>query len=334
MVCKHFISAAIIITLTSGCNHKELCFDHPDHAPGYNICITASYNLVWEIPYHSQTDWLHKWNSSMGVAYESLNPAIPDGLRVVSYTGNSIPYSFNIPAEGCGIYLPKGYQSLLFYNNDTEYIKIVNEDSYALAMATTRARARQSYQHDNEFTVAPPDMLFGNWKDDFLNLANTTPETIKVTMHPLTFTYMIRYEFSHGIEYVALARGALAGMAQGIYLHSGVNSDSPATILFDCEIKTWGIEALVKSFGLPGFPNVNYNRAASNFAINLEVLLKNGKTLSFDMNVTPQMIIQPYGGVIYAGPFEIPDDIGSNNGSGFSVNVDDWGDEQDVDIML
>ncbi len=334
MVCKHLIPAAIIATLTSGCDHKELCFDHLDHAPRYNVSISASYNLVWEIPYRNQTDWLHNWDSSMGVAYESLNPAIPDGLRVVSYTGNSIPHSFNIPAEGSGITLPKGYQSLLFYNNDTEYIMIVDEDSYALAMATTRARTRQSYKRDNEFTVAPPDMLFGNWKDDFVNLANSTPETIPVTMHPLTFSYMIRYEFSHGIEYVALARGALAGMAQGVYLHSGVNSDSPATLLFDCEVKPWGIETVVKSFGLPGFPNVDYHRATSDFTLNLEVLLKNGKILSFDADVTTQMSIQPYGGVIYAGPFEIPDDIGTNNSSGFAVSVDDWGDEQDVDIML
>lgn len=334
MTCKHLITAAIIVALTSGCNHKELCFDHPDHAPKYNVRIAASYNLVWEIPYNNQTDWLHNWNSSMGIAYESLNPEIPDGLRVKSYTKNSVPLSFNIPAEGGNLSLPKGYQSLLFYNNDTEYIKIVDEDSYTLALATTRARARKSYQRDDELTVAPPDMLFGNRKDDFVNIASATPETIPVTMRPLTFSYMIRYEFSHGIEYVALARGALAGMAQGVYLQSGVNSDIPVTLLFDCEVKPWGIETVVKSFGLPGFPNVDYLRAASTFALNLEVLLKNGKTLSFDADVTPQLSIQPYGGVIYAGPFEIPDDIGSNNGSGFTVDVDGWGDEQDVDIML
>ena len=46
-----------------------------------------------------------------------------------------------------------------------------------------------------------------------------------LTMHPLVFTYLVRYEFSHGVEYVSLARGALSGMAQAVWLNSGHTSD-------------------------------------------------------------------------------------------------------------
>ncbi len=334
---KNLTLVAVFAAATSACDHKELCFDHPDHAPRYEVDVRASWILAWEIPYEGNTDWRSEWDDEvMGREYGSLNPVVPEGLRVVSYReGITVPDEINIPADGDTIGLQPGRQSLLFYNNDFEYVTIDNGDSYAQAMARTRSRSRLSYpRNDDEETVAPPDMLFGSWVDEYDNQAGDSPDIMNVEMHPLTFTYVIRYEFSHGIEYVGLARGALSGMAKGVYLHSGTNSETPVTLLYDCTVQEWGVEAVIKSFGLPGFPNVDYRRADSDFMLNLEVRLTNGKTFSFDVDVSGQVAAQPYGGVIVAGPFEISDEDGDGSGSGFQVDVTDWGDEQDVDLEI
>lgn len=335
--CRTFPAIILFMAfLTIGCDHKELCFDHSGHSAIQMADIRASWHTVWEIPYEGHTDWRGSWDASaMGRDYAALNPAVPEGLRVVSYPADgAIPYSINIPPDGGMIPLPAGDQSLLFYNNDTEFIIIDNEESYARAMATTRSRSRLSYQRPGEETVSPPDMLFGSWMSEYDHKVGNTSATFLIEMRPLTFTYLIRYEFSHGIEYVALARGALAGMARGVYLHNGINSDTPATLLYDCTVEKWGAEAVVKSFGLPGFPNLDYNRSAARFMLNLEVRLYNGKTIDFDVDVSGQIAIQPYGGVIKAGPFTISDEDGKSEGSGFTVDVEDWGDEKQVDINL
>jgi len=334
---RNFKSAALVLAvavMTVACDHKELCFDHPDHAPRYDVDVSAAWTLAWEFPYRGATDWKSVWNEAMGREYASLNPEVPEGLRVVAYRDGSPPDQFNIPPGGGTVAMQPGWQSLLFYNNDFEYVTISNGESYANAMATTRSRSRLSYPRTDETTVAPPDMLFGSWKADYNNRAGIASDVINVMMHPLTFTYVIRYEFSRGIKYVALARGALAGMAKGVYLHSGINSDIPVTLLYECTVEPWGVEAVIKSFGLPGFPNVDYSRGDHSFILNLEVRLKNGKTLVFDADISDQMIVQPYGGVIFAGPYEVTDEDGEDGGSGFAIGVEDWGNEKDIELNI
>lgn len=64
-------------------------------------------------------------------------------------------------------------------------------------------------------------MLYGNYMENYTAERKIEADELPVTMHPLVFTYLVRYEFSHGLEYVALARGALAGMAGAVWLNSG-----------------------------------------------------------------------------------------------------------------
>ena len=52
-------------------------------------------------------------------------------------------------------------------------------------------------------------------------------------MRSLVFTYLVRYEFESGIDYIGIARGALAGMAQSVSLSTGHTSKESASILFD-----------------------------------------------------------------------------------------------------
>ena len=234
-----------------------------------------------------------------------------------------------------------GEHSLLFFNNDTEYIVFDEMQSFALAKATTRTRTRSSYlgnsymDKKDENTVNQPDMLYGSYMESYVAKNTTEPDVIPVTMHPLVFTYLVRYEFSHGVKYVSLARGALSGMAQAVWLNSGHTSDEAATVLYDCTVENFGTQALVRSFGIPDFPNEHYGRRAKRkYGLNLEVRLKNGKIKSFDFDVTDQVAAQPRGGVIVVKGIEISDEEGKEGNSGFDVDVKDWGKYEDIELPL
>lgn len=338
------ISAVALMLIATACDHKELCFDHPEHALRYDTQVTIDYNQQWEIPYDNLTDWSSAWNDSeFGMPYVSLRPGIPEGVRVAMYAKEPPRLVDNIAPTGGIIRMRPGLNSLIFYNNDTEYIVFDDMDNFASAKATTRARSRSTYRGNpfasdfgsrSEVTVAPPDQLFGYYIDEYEQKKVEDPQKLHITMQPLVFTYLIRYEFETGVEYVGLARGALSGMAQSVSLSTGHTSVESATLLYDCEVKPWGVQAIVKSFGVPDFPNPDYSRAPGEFGLNLEVRLRNGKIFNFDFDVTEQIARQPHGGVITVDGLKISDADGWSGGEGFDVSVDGWGEWTDIDIDL
>lgn len=334
---------AILSLVLVSCNHKDLCFNHEEHAPRYATNIAIDYAFDWEQPYDGQTDWLSDWPQlGLGVSYDYFRPTLPEGVRMKAFNADGSRIETNMPPHGEETYLTPGDNSLLFYNNDTEYIIFNDLGSYEEASATTRSRYRSTYSGNPQYlpvrskgdeqTVAAPDVLFGHYIDSYIQNRDTKPQQLDFTMHPLVFTYVIRYRFAEGYDYVSLARGALAGMAASVYLHNGRTSDEAVTVLFDCTLETWGIQAVVRSFGIPDFPNPSYSRGDSDFGLTLEVMLKNGNIVDFHFNITEQMLIQPHGGVITVDGIKIAPDQGSSGGSGFDVSVDGWGEFEDVTI--
>ena len=214
----------------------------------------------------------------------------------------------------------------------------------ASAKATTRSRTRPSYagspflvpsRSDEASTVNTPDMLYGSSLLSYNPQKTATPVPLRISMSPLVFTYYIRYEFSHGLEYVALSRGAIAGMAASVSILDGQTGSERATIIFDSEIKPFGVEAFVRTFGVPDYPNGHYgSRAQFTYGLNLEVRLKNGKIKNFDFDITNQMTRQPQGGVIVVSGLEITDEEGMGGSSGFDVTVDGWGEYEDIPLQL
>lgn len=321
------------------CEHKELCLNHYEHAPRCATTVNADYDRRWEIPYEGQTDWAAEWPSlSLALGYDELRPPLPEGLRVSAYDEAGKHTRLNMMPLGEEVMLTPGVNSLLFYNNDTEYIVFSGMDEYVTANAATRTRTRGSYAGNPlypkqaEPTVAPPDILYGHYIDSYVQERSMEPFRLDVTMHPLVFTYVVRYRFDHGLNYVALARGALAGMAASVFLHNGRTSEAAATILYDCTVEPWGVQAVVKSFGIPDFPNPNYSRGGRSYGLNLEVLLHNGKTVDYYFDITDQMAVQPHGGVITVGGIEVDDKTGGSSNSAFDISVDGWGEFEDVEI--
>lgn len=335
------LSAAGTLLLAS-CDHKELCFDHDPHALKYQAEIQADYLRVWEYSDPEGVNWQHQWPLGFEFSYESLNPAFPKGLRASVYNEHGANRIENMETFGGYLPLASGRNDILFYNNDTEYIVFSGMDALASATATTRSRTRPTYKGSpfvkspvKEQTVSAPDMLYGSSVMDYYPEKTLDPVPLKVHMTPLVFTYYIRFEFSHGLQYVALARGAFAGVASGVNIYTGETSENQATIMFDAEMTSFGSQAFVRSFGAPGFPNGNYGtRGDAAYGLNLEVKLRNGKIKTFDFDISEQMKHQPQGGVIVVKGLEITDEEGKGGSSGFDVDVDDWGEYEDIPLNL
>lgn len=333
-------AAAAAVTLFVGCDHKELCFDHDQHALKYHAEIEAAYTRVWQYTQPGETNWEKQWPLDFDVTYESLIPGFPKGLRTVVYADEVSARQENIDTFGGEIALGAGKNDILFYNNDTEYIVFSGLGSMTTASATTRSRTRPSYKGSPfvntraENTVSAPDMLYGSSVVDYYPEKTLKPVPLKVSMTPLVFTYYVHLEFKSGIRYVALARGALAGMAEGVNLYTGNTTDSRVTIMFDANVKNYGVDAIVRSFGAPGFPNPHYGTRADTYGLNLEVRLNNGKIKSFDFDVTDQVKAQPQGGVIVIKGLEITDEEGQGGSSGFDVSVEGWGEYHDIPLDL
>ncbi len=334
-----YILLLLLVVVVASCEHKELCLYHHDHAHKYYINVIPEYRLEWEEHYEG-TNWRENWPAGY-YPYDSLLPTKPDGLRVVNFVEGLGSNLHNISVEGGVVTLYSGENNILVYNNDTEYIVFVNHEDGrgATTRATTRTRTRASYTgnryaNPNEVTVAPPDMLFANYRAAYIAEKVQIPVDYPITLHPLVFTYKIRYEFSEGLKYVARARGALSGMARSVTMNSGETSKESATILYDCEMMDYGVRAFVTSFGVPSFPNLNYNRSGNRHALNLEILLRNGKTIVMEFDVTDQVKSQPHGGVIVVKDVVISPEDGTEGSGSFDVDVDGWGDYEDVPLPI
>lgn len=279
------------------------------------------------------------WEEDWKYDYEDLCPAPADGIRVQVYTSDGQRIESNLPDEGGRIAMPEGTHELLFYNNDTEYIVFDGVAASESATATTRGVTRSSFHelHAGERTVNQPDMLYGAYMEEYTAEKTLAPTELPVTLRPLVYTYMIRYEFESGQQYVALARGALAGMAETVYLNDGHTGETAATVMFDCTLEDYGAEALVQSFGVPDYPGEHYGRNGTDgrrYSLNLEVRMVNGKFKTFEFDVTDQVKGQPRGGVIVVSGLSISNDEGLEGGGSFDVDVDGWGEWVDIPLPI
>lgn len=327
----------IVFTLLTACRRTELCYDHFPKAS-----MSFDWEQEWERDYgmEHQANWDagHK-----GFDYDSLKPGIPEWVNVVKFRDNNPDgQQFLTPDGGDLTVSGQGEYSFLLYNGDTEYIILSDMASISNARASATQRSRASLTsimeiHPDTRTTNPPDVLYSAFMDNVTSIGNHQSVQIPVMMKPLVYTYVIRYEFEAGLEHVHLARGALAGMAESVYLRDGKTSDESTIILYDCDVKNYGCEAHVRSFGVPGFPDKYYGRAGDDdterpYTLNLELLLTNGTTLEFNYDIADQIKNQPRGGVITISGIRVEDEQNKNAGSsGFNVDLTGWAVE---DIIL
>ncbi len=321
---------------------QELCYDH---------FRMASLRLSWEQEWERDYGKNHSanWNSDFyGHEYDHLRPEIPEWVNIVTYTQDANPVESFLEVDGGNIMINGDEnKSFLLYNGDTEFIVLSDMASHASARASSTSRARSSLTTFSDIyptvrSTNPPDMLYAAYIDQVPYVELHEAKDMPIKMQPLVYTYIIRYEFEYGLEKVALARGALGGMAESVYLRTGATSDESSIVLYDCELTNYGCVAHVKTFGIPGFPDQYYGRQSSSraerpYTVNLEVRLTNGKTLEFDYDIADQIASQPRGGVIHVTGIRVEDEVSGNDpasGSAFDVEVEGWGEFEDIDLPV
>ena len=306
------------------CEHQELCYDHTPHAERVEYKLELSFDCEWHYNVETHIDWEQVWKPEYGISYDDIRPKEPEGVRVHIFNEDDETETIrNLTKEKSTIHFSdEGHYDLLFYNNDTEYIVFEGLESFGSAHATTRGSSRSR-------SVNPPDMLFGAYIDSIAVEKSTKADTMTVVLKPLVYTYLVRYEFAVGADQLSDAKGALAGVATRVNLSNGRTTPDEGTIGYDCSIGDFGAQALVRSFGIPDYPNPNYARIERKYEAYLEVLTKDGATKTFKFDITDQMSKQPHGGVIVIPNINLYE---ASSGGGFDVGVDGWGDVVDVPL--
>lgn len=335
----HHISSVLLVMMAmlTSCR-QELCYNH-----FRSVDLSLSWEYEWERNYGM--NYAANWNASRyGFTYDELRPKKPEWVNLITFSNGKPKDETYLTPNGGDVVVEEGNgQSFLMYNGDTEYIILSDLASAtnARASATGRSRASLSYVskvHPNTRTTNPPDVLFAAYIENVPEVEMHERKHITVKMQPLVYTYIIQYEFEYGKEHIALAHGALGGMAGSVFLRNGHTSEESTIILYDCELTDYGCMACVRSFGVPGFPDEYYGRADGTtaerpYTLNLEVRLKNGKYVEFNYDITEQMAKQPRGGVIRVEGLRIEDEQGLTS-AGFNVDISDWGDHVDIDLPV
>ena len=328
----------LMVPLAGSCR-KELCYNH---------FRAVSIGLEWEQEWERDYGMNHSsnWNAVYhGLGYDELRPERPEWVNLIQYTATGLQTETYLYPEGGDVKIDNDEsQSFLLYNGDTEYIILSDMVSAPQARASATGRSRSSLQevkdkYPGSRTTNPPDVIYSAYvnKVPSVGLHEILPVPIK--MQPLVYTYVINYEFEYGLHNVALARGALGGMAESVYLMNGKTSEETAIILYDCSLTDTGCRAYVKTFGVPGFTDEYFGQLSSKsreqmFTLNLEVRLTHGRYYEFTYDITDQILNQPRGGVIKVSGIRIEDDWNPCEGSAFDVGVDDWGDREDIDLPV
>lgn len=319
------------------CDMRELCYDHNEHAYKYQVNIVADYEQEWQYPTSSLKDWKENWPDTFNISYSDLRPNLPSGLRILLYDSLYCDKQ-NISRTGGIVYLTELEKSILLYNNDTETILFDNVEDYEGATATTRSVTRGLYEGNSYSTMSDvnaktePEVLYVSYIQSYVPVSAVTAPILAVSMKPVVYTYYVRYEFEYGIQHVVLARGALAGMAGSVNLHTQKAGDDLSTVMFDAKIRSFGVDAQVRSFGLPNDMTRIQSQLNGDYtcALNLDVALENGYIKTFEFDVTDQILVQPKGGVLVVKGLRVEDEEAAKQGTGFDVDVDNWGEYRDI----
>lgn len=344
-----FIAAAIavLLPLLAACEHKELCEGH-EHVTYSRVRVDVDW-----------TDFLTKETpSGMTVAMYPDDPS----LKPVTVLTNNISHAV--------LNLPVGGYSLLVYNQSpSEFGSLRFEGMDALSTSRIMGNEIQSrwYQSrdDDEIVITEPEWVGIDTQkglqvtSDMVALTNAMlsqsrhgsrdGDVVLTTAYPknIISTLTVHVHIK-GIYNLRSARASITGMAAGYMLGENRPTSATATHLLeqwslttDSSDPTRGtITARITTFGLPqghqGLPHENY--------LNLSILLVDGATIMdfpfaigdqfrYEIDAEANLELSLVLDITIDDPLPDVEPAGGGS-SGFDAIVDDWGDEEEVDIAM
>lgn len=331
------IAALIAAAGLMSCTHKELCSSH-HHTARVRIC----------------TDW-----SSFTVEQPtgmSVNVYGEDGSVARKLLSNTLTH---VDAE----LVPGKYNALVFNQSPSEFGSVTFENMDSWSEAAVMAGQTKSLWYksgENEPVIFEPEWV-GTDRYEGMEVSREMLEAsdglrrtkaadfpasnVVASLVPkniiYTITIMIRV---HGIHNLKAARASLDGLAAGFMLGQGRQSAGTGTQLLeewtltrDSSDPTIGwIKAVISSFGLP----YGHKGEAGENTLSLSLLLVDNRTKldfvfpcgdSFVRNGNTEMELSIEKELDRTLPDVKPE--GGSSG-GFDARVDDWGDEEIIDIPV
>ena len=323
---NNFLSLLLCMMVLVSCNHKDLCYGHDSHTPRHSVDLNIQAELQWQYSFNGP--WETGWKN-----YDSFLPGWPQGFRcMVHYPETDKWDEYNLSEKGGVMQVDAGLKNLLVYNNDTEFVMFKKEADNNWWITTNEVQ-RSTYEGNSfvgdgkEKTVNMPDVVFADYIPGIRTEESLVPEAVDALCRPLVYTWYVRFEFSQGADYIALCRGAMAGVAGAACLNRRICNTENVTVLFDAEKETGAVTATVRAFGLPETDNDSLK-----VGLNLEVMLTNTRILDFDFDITGQMKAQPQGGVVVVKGLVITEEQGRMPENGYEIKVNGWGDYEDVPL--
>ncbi|MGN1245012.1 MAG: DUF5119 domain-containing protein [Muribaculaceae bacterium] len=346
---RFFITAIIVAALQilSSCEHKELCEDH-EHVTFSRVRIDV--------------DWA-----------KFMPKETPSGMTVTMYPADNSREPVSTLTNNIShavLNLPVGEYSLLVYNQSpSEFgsLRFVGMDHFSTSRIMGNEIQSRWYQSrdDDEIVIAEPEWVGIDTQSGLCVTTEMVARTnamlsqsrygsrdgdvVLTTAHPenIISTLTVHVHIK-GIYNMRSARASVTGMAAGYMLGENHPTADKATHLLeqwslttDSSDPTQGvITAKITTFGLPfghqGLPQENY--------LNLSLLLVDGATIidfpfaigdqfRYEMDAEANLELSLVLDITIDDP--LPDVEPSGGGSGgFDAKVDDWGDEEQVDIGM
>ena len=310
-------AAAVLLMAVSleSCRHKELCYDH-----NHQVSVSVVFD----------------WSAAPGADVSSMS------LYLFPVRGGDpVRYDFS-DVNGGVVSVSHGTYNAVCLNNDTQTLllrgfssidsaEVYTRDASVLEglglMSSTSAGGPLPEGADHLSTVLAPDMLYTDVADNVLLSIDDSTSTL--TMYPAAATSRVTVEVLNveNIEYISNISGALSGAAGSWFLGRRDYSLTSVNVPHD------GVSTISAEFSAfvhrPGTGTGDPN------LLTLYMILTDGSQIYTSFDVTDQVASAPDHHdihiVIDGYKVEEPGDVGEG---GFSPTIDDWIDEEIIDLPM
>ena len=262
------------VVLLSGCEHKELCMEHPHLVP---VRVEAEWDKFGELPMN-MTVLFFPQDSSKVVRIQNYNPKkTSTSLAVNTY---DVVVHNELMNELGGI----KFRNMDKFTTAEAYVSDVLKE-YSMK-ETTDEKVMADPSHlgvalIRDFEVTQ-EMLDTYWYQRDMGL-QIEENVLKVSPENKVYTIEVKIHVK-GIQYVRSLKASLSGLAEGYMMHSDMPSVHRVTHLLtnwqmvptsNTDPDTGYLRGTCLSFGLPS----NHTAEAAQNIVNLSVLLIDNETV-------------------------------------------------------
>ncbi len=316
-----YIIGMVVSLVLAACEHKELCYQHP-----------------------------HDSRTRIEVDWSQFTKETPTGMSVVVYPQSDGAVQTVLSNTMSHVYVtltPGLYHTLVYNQSPSEFASVLFRglDKFATAeVYANDARSNWYRTRAGEEKLGTTPEWIGTDSEEQME-ADGDPDKVAAVLTPRNIVHTITFTVElSGIHNYRSARASLTGLASGYMLGLGRTTDSEVTHLLESWTKTvdasdptrGSITAQITCFGLP----YGHTARPDENLFTLSILLADNQTvLDFPFSIGDKFGWTDKGDLHLSVHLAIDEPLpdvqpaGTSSG-GFDVTVDDWGDEEQVEVDI